>query len=122
LDRGLNGGELLVLIAYAFGMAAGQVLFKTAALQMPETGTLANRVFALALNPSFLLAILLYGVLSALWVWILTTVPLSRAYPFVALAFVLTLSAGVLFFGEALNIRLLLGSALVLAGLMVIVT
>ncbi len=122
MDRGLNWAELLILVAYAFGMAAGQILFKTAALQMPATGTFARRLFWLALNPTFLAAILLYGLLSALWVWILTTVPLSRAYPFVAMAFVLTLAAGVLFFGEALNLRLLLGSALVLAGLAIIVT
>lgn len=122
MDRGLNWLELLVLVSYACGMAAGQVLFKTAALQMPATGTVGQKCLALALNPTFLAAVLLYGLLSALWVWILTTVPLSRAYPFVALAFVLTLSAGVLFFGEALSLRLLLGSALVLAGLMVIVT
>lgn len=122
MGRGVNWSEMLVLVGYAFGMAAGQVLFKMAALQMPAAGTFAQRLLALALNPTFLVAILLYGALSGLWVWILTTVPLSRAYPFVALAFVLTLSAGVLFFGEALNLRLLMGSALVLAGLLLIVT
>ena len=66
---------------------------------------------ALALNPYLVAAVLLYALLSAVWVWVLTFVPLSIAYPFVALTFVLTVASGALLFGEAVTVRLLLGGA-----------
>lgn len=122
MDRGLNWVELLILISYAVGLAVGQALFKTAALQQPVTGSLGQRAVSLMFNPTFMVAIILYALLSVIWVWVLAIVPLSRAYPFVALAFVLTLGAGVVLFGEPLSGRLVLGSVLVIGGLLTIVT
>jgi hypothetical protein len=52
-----------------------------------------------------------------LWVWILSFTPLSRAYPFVALAFALTpLLAGSLF-GETISLRLITGLLFIICGL-----
>jgi drug/metabolite transporter (DMT)-like permease len=56
-----------------------------------------------------------------LWVKILTTVPLSRAYSVAALAFVLVPAAGYLFFDEPINARLAAGTALIVAGVIVAV-
>jgi len=50
---------------------------------------------------------------------ILMTVPLSRAYPFVALAFVLVPAAGYLFFHESITLRYALGTALIVIGVAV---
>ena len=61
-------------------------------------------------------AVALYAGATLLWVRILTTVPLSRAYPFVALAFVLVPAAGYMFFGEPITLRYALGTALIVIG------
>lgn len=116
----MNKTEVLMLVVYAVSLAGGQVLFKYAALSHSGTGSFAHRIVGLALNPAFVAAIVLYAVLSAFWVWLLTTIPLSKAYPFVALAFLLTLVAGVVIFREPMSARLLIGGGLVLAGLLVI--
>jgi drug/metabolite transporter (DMT)-like permease len=50
-------------------------------------------------------------------VWILTFTPLSRAYPFVALAFAVTPAFGAWLFGEAVSLRLMIGMLLILCGL-----
>ena len=42
----------------------------------------------------FFVALILYAALTVLWVWILSYTPLSRAYPFLALAFALTPALG----------------------------
>ena len=55
-----------------------------------------------------------------LWVWVLTFTPLSRAYPFVAIAFALTPLLGALVFGEPLSLRLLVGVAVVAVGFFLI--
>jgi drug/metabolite transporter (DMT)-like permease len=110
----------MLLTTYAVSLAGGQVLFKLAASAVPKGGGLMHKLVGLALNPAFVLAILLYAVLSLFWVWLLTRIPLSQAYPFVALSFAVTLAAGVIVFGEPATGRLLIGGGLLLAGLLVI--
>jgi drug/metabolite transporter (DMT)-like permease len=115
-DR-LSLPQILLLLLYAIAMAGGQILFKLAAVRSGVAGSLGARLQGLAANPYFIAALLLYAALTVFWVWILTFTPLSRAYVFVALAFVLTPFAGVAFFGEPISTRLLIGIALVVAGL-----
>jgi len=114
--------QIAALTAYSIGMAGGQILFKLAALRSMPSRSLAERALDLIQNGYFLAALVLYSVLSVLWVWILSVTPLSRAYPFVALAFVLTPLLGGLLFDEAISIRLLGGMALILCGLFLVTT
>jgi len=55
-----------------------------------------------------------------LWVYILRTVPLSFAYPFSALGFVLVPVAAKLIFGESIGRMYLIGAVLVIGGLLFI--
>ena len=77
----LNLGQIALLIAYAAGMAAGQLLFKAAALRLGGSHPLSARALLLLQDAPFIGAIVLYAALSVLWVWLLTFTPLSRAYP-----------------------------------------
>ena len=52
--------------------------------------------------------------------WVLTFTPLSRAYPFVAIAFALTPLLGALAFAEPLSARVLVGIAVVACGLFLV--
>jgi hypothetical protein len=109
--------KILVLVLYALGMAAGQVLFKVAADGAAGTsGFLAGLIG----NAAFWLAVALYGGLTLLWVWLLTQVALVHAYPFAALAFVFTPLLATLILRESVGAGYLLGSALVVGGLLVI--
>lgn len=112
--------QVALLLAYAAGMAGGQLLFKAAALRDVGHAPLGERLLSLAHNTYFLGAVLLYGGLSVLWVWILTFTPLSRGYPFVALAFAVTPLLGAVAFGEPIGMRLILGITLVLFGLFLV--
>jgi drug/metabolite transporter (DMT)-like permease len=109
-----------LLLAYAAGMAGGQFLFKAAALRYVPDGPMAERLLSLVANAYFLGAIVLYGALTVLWVWVLTFTPLSRAYPFVALAFAITPLVGGLIFDEPIAMRLILGITLILGGLLLV--
>jgi len=116
-DR-LSLSQIAVLVAYAGAMAGGQLLFKMAAVRVTPEGPFIERAMSLLLNGYFLVALVLYGLLTVLWVWILTFTPLSRAYPFVALAFALTPALGGLVFAEPISIRLVIGIVLILCGLL----
>jgi multidrug transporter EmrE-like cation transporter len=111
--------QLLELVSFPVAIAAGQLLFKRAAAQIGSTSGF-SWVLDVAKLPSMWLAMALYGAATLLWVRILTTLPLSRAYPFMALAFVLVPAAGYVFFSEPITTRLVLGTALIVAGVLVV--
>ena len=68
----LNLGQIALLITYAAGMAAGQLLFKAAALRLGDGHPLPARALLLLQDAPFIGAIVLYAALSVLWVWLLT--------------------------------------------------
>lgn len=108
--------QWIELSCFPVAIAAGQILFKRAAGQLQAGG---SWLLDLARLPTMWVAIALYAGATLLWVRILTTIPLSRAYPFVALAFVLVPAAGYLFFNEAITPKYALGTALIVAGVIV---
>lgn len=118
--------QVCLLIAYAAGMSAGQMLFKVAAtsISTPLASQLSivARLANLVINAHFIAAVSIYLLLSLVWVWILTFTPLSRAYPFVALAFVITPLLGQFFFIEELDVRFFIGVILVILGLVTMAT
>jgi multidrug transporter EmrE-like cation transporter len=71
---------------------------------------------ALALSPGVIGGLALYGVGTLVWLNVLARTPLSVAYPFVGLSFVLTAVLGYLLFQEALSPVRLAGTALVILG------
>jgi drug/metabolite transporter (DMT)-like permease len=116
-DR-LSFAQIALLIAYAGGMVGGQLLFKLASARAPMEGPLGERLSAMMLNGFFVAAVLLYGALTVLWVWILNFTALSRAYVFVALAFAVTPLLGGLLFAEPITARLIIGIVLICCGLL----
>lgn len=121
MNERLTLSQILLLIAYSAGMAGGQILFKTAALRYAAfDGTVGDKFLGLLHNLYFILAIALYAAFSILWVWILSFTPLSRAYPFVALAFAVIPLLGGLIFGETISLRIVLGILFILCGLFLV--
>ena len=106
--------RLVVLLLFPILLAAGQVLFKKAALAIAP-----GSWQSIVLNGWMAAALLFYVAATGLWVWILRTAPLSAAYPFAALSFVLVPVGAMLLFGESLGWRYAAGAALIVAGVAV---
>lgn len=107
------------MLVYALGMAVGQILFKMASdrtFRMPAA-SLSDQLVRLWLSPHFLAGICLYFLLTVLWIWLLSFIPLNKAYPFVALNFVLVPAAGVLVFSESLTLLNGIGLFLIALGI-----
>ena len=116
----MRAGVVILLIVYGFGMAFGQLLFKMAAIQ--SRGPAADgRWWALLVDWHFLLGLTLYTGLTLLWVWILTFIPLSRAYPFVVVAFLITPLLAYIFLGESVDRWYFVGLGLIVSGLGVVI-
>ena len=110
---------LFFLFLNAIALAAGQLLFKSTAVRLkglPLAALLRNIAFL----PSFYAACLIYAAATVLWVWILTKVPLSTAYPFVGLSFIVVALTSWLFFGEIPTVRGCIGMLMVAVGVALI--
>lgn len=105
--------QYLPLLIFAVLLAGGQVLFKKAAL-----ASLGQPLFPGLANIWMLCALVVYAVATLLWVDLLRRLPLSVAYPFAALGFVLVPLAARFVFGEQLDGRYALGAAFIVAGIL----
>jgi undecaprenyl phosphate-alpha-L-ara4N flippase subunit ArnE len=103
-----------MLLGFVVLMTLGQVLFKQVALT-----SLDKSIIGMVASFQMIAALTVYAVATVLWVAILRTTPLSVAYPFAALAIVLVSLVGAVFFGEHINWRLALGTALIVSGIIV---
>lgn len=111
----LTLAQLIGLVTFAISMATGQVLFKLGATRVAPATDLDGWI-SLIFQPIVITALALYGAATFLWLWLLQKIPLTTAYPFAALAFVLVPFGGWLFFNESINIKYLGGVSLILAG------
>ena len=98
-------------------IALGQILFKLASRGAGEAD--AAGLLGLARNPFLLAALVLYGLGTVLWVYVLKYVPLNVAYPFMALSFCLVPALAWLALGESMTWRQGAGLVLIVAGLVV---
>ena len=104
------------LIFFSLLLAGGQLLFKRAAQSIVGL-SLKLLLPALATNPAMIAAVLLYGGSTVLWVWILSRVPLSQAYPWVSLGTIIVPLAAILLFGETVRPVFWLGALMVGVGI-----
>ncbi len=112
-----------MLSIFAIGMGAGQLLLKlSSVIHVSRSAGISGwpRVLDLALNWAFVAGGALYAALLVYWVWLLTFIPLSRAYPFTLLSLVVAAVGGHLFFGERLTGTFLAGLAVIGLGLVLV--
>lgn len=106
----------LILILLSVGMiCCGQLLFKVVGLRL-QSGLSV-------LDPKTLgftaLSFLIYASATILWIYVLRTVPLTKAYPFMALSFVLVPLFSVILFSESVRSQYLIGTALIVVGVII---
>ena len=104
------------LLAFTFILAGGQVLFKKVGLAIAGQ-PLAKAVLVMLRDPVLYAALALYGLATLLWIWLLSRVPLSQAYPWVAFGTVIVPLLGWYLFGERLAPGFWVGVALIVAGI-----
>lgn len=107
--------QIGLAIASVLLIAVGQLLFKAVGVASAAAGTL--------MHPRALLLVCVAGALyvaaTLAWIWLLRTAPLSRAYPYMALSFVLVPLLSAFFFRESLSAQYVIGIVLVIAGIVV---
>lgn len=110
--------DLALLIIVPIMISLGQFLFKMAGRNL--SGNLGRDLLAIAFQPYFIGAIILYGIASFLWVIALSKTDISRAYPFMASGFVIVPLLGYFLLNETLSLPFFAGTVLIIAGIAVI--
>jgi len=68
------------------------------------------------MNAHIMAGLCMYVLSAGAWVFVLTKVDISIAYPFISLGFVITLVFGSTLFGEAITPTKVIGTALIIIG------
>jgi drug/metabolite transporter (DMT)-like permease len=110
---------LLTLLCVAM-IAAGQILFKVAAAQWRIDGWSWATVRGF-MSPAMLLALVVYGVTTILWVFVLRSVPLGLAFPLYALVFVLVPVTAHFVLGEPWSWNAMVGAVVIMLGVIIAV-
>lgn len=101
----------------------GQLIIKwqvSKAGALPKsTGDRLHYVLDLATNPLVVSVYVAVAAAGVLWIFAMTRLDLSRAYPFVSLAFALVVVLSAVFFDEPLSAPKLIGVALIMIGVAV---
>jgi multidrug transporter EmrE-like cation transporter len=117
---------MLALILFSVTLSGlAQVSFKIGMSSEAVRGAISQQVLsktllAVALSPGVIVGLVLYGVGTLAWLSVLSRTQLSLAYPFVGFSFIITAALGFLLFHEALGPSRLVGTALVIAGVVLV--
>ena len=116
-----NIGILLIAVALA---ASGQLVLKNGMNLAKTHAQTSGRSLAVVAvtSPWIIGGLLIFGVSAVAWLVTLSRVPLSIAYPFNALGYVVILVASSVILHERTNVWTWLGTVLVVGGLLVVVT
>jgi drug/metabolite transporter (DMT)-like permease len=116
--KSIQFSQLLPVLLAVIGLSVGQILFKLAAAQMSSPREALKSV----VSGWMLVALIVYAIATLLWVYALRTLPLRVAYPFAALAYLLVPLLAHFFLSEPLQVRTLIGAAIIMLGILVSVT
>lgn len=108
--------QISLTVSCVLAISIGQLLFKKVSMNINQS----QDWFSFAIFGTFSLAILIYGLATLFWIYILRNVPLNKAYGFMALSFVFVAIGSYLFFNEKITFQFLLGICCIIFGLLLI--
>jgi drug/metabolite transporter (DMT)-like permease len=98
-------------------LVVGQVVWKIGLEKVGGLG--AHNALQVLFSPLILLGIAIYGVATVVWLYVLSRLPLSLAYPLQSLAYVFALLIAFFLFKEGIPVNRWIGAAVILAGITV---
>ena len=108
------------LVLGAVGMSVtGQLLLKLGASTPVHSPV---DLLSILLKPYTLVALVFYAVSAILWIMVLSRVPLSYAYPLLALNYVLVVAISAWFLGEAVPAQRWVGVGVIMLGFFIAAT
>lgn len=114
----INSKVIVAVLMVVLALAVGQLLFKATAMAWAADRTLLSVRVLSRLLPS----LVVYGLATLAWIWVLQTVPLRTAYPFMALAFAIVPLGAYLVFKETITLTYWVGTVFIMIGVIITAT
>ena len=118
---------LVLFILFSVLLSSGaQILFKFGMTRPAVKMALAGphepvrMLLAICESPAVFLGMLCFGFGAVVWLFVLAKIPLSSAYPFVALGVAITVGASRFLFDEPVSVTKLIGVGLVVIGVITV--
>ncbi|MCF8468098.1 MAG: EamA family transporter [Sneathiella sp.] len=109
-----------LILLTVFASACAQLVLKLGVtepkMQAALQSGVIDAIWAAALSPFVWFGLIIYALSVALWLWVLSKVDLSVAYPFVGLGFVVTMLFGILLLNENVTPMRIIGTVLIVGG------
>jgi drug/metabolite transporter (DMT)-like permease len=121
--RAVTPMSVAFLLFAVLSAAAGQVILKHGMTLATESATRngTSLVVRAATSPWVLLGLTVFAISAMAWLTTLSRLPLSIAYPFNALGYLVILTASTLLLNERTNVWTWVGTAFVAGGLLLVV-
>jgi multidrug transporter EmrE-like cation transporter len=117
-NRAMSFRLFLLILASVSLSALAQLALKigTSAAPAAEASGFGRQIGGLVQSPMVLVGLGLYGLGALIWLFVLSRAPLSLAYPFVGIGFVLTMLAGALYLNESVSQTRVIGTLMIALG------
>ena len=118
--------KFIPLILFSVALNASAQLFLRKGMPNVTLATnqgvieLARGAFRIVLDPWVFSGLSCYAISILLWMYVLSKVQVSFAYPFLSVGYVIVVAAAYLFFREPISVMKLSGVALICAGVVLV--
>ena len=110
----------IILISVTFA-AVGQVSWKVGMNFIgPVTGLRPSDLISIFLEPYVFFGLIMYGLGTIFWLIALSRMELSFLYPFISLTYILVLALSYMLLRESIGFNKILGTVLIISGLLLI--
>nr|WP_295972303.1 EamA family transporter [uncultured Bacillus sp.] len=116
----MNSKDILLILANTLMLVVGQFLWKWGVGNKQQEFSSLLGIVKLIFSPPILGGLVLYAFATVLWLYILSRVSLSLAYPLQSLAYIITVFASYFVFKEPITLYKIAGCLLILAGISLI--
>ncbi len=116
--------DLLAILISVFLAVVGQLLLKMGMLRVGKfsvnVSTLVHQYIKILLNPFVIAGLVGFFISMLIWLYVLSRLELSLAYPFVALNYVLILFGSYFLFRETITVYKMIGVVVIIIGVYLI--
>ncbi|SRR5690348_13735861 len=118
----MRASLVLLVLSSVLLTAGAQILLKYGMTRPAMKIALADQASplvplqAIATSPAVLMGMACFGLSALVWLFVLAKIPVSTAYPFIAVGIIITVVGGRFLFAEPVSLLKLFGIALVVVG------
>lgn len=111
--------QILVAVTMT-SLAQVALKYGTTQAELKPAMGLIHQIFTMVFSPFVMVGLALYVGSVGVWLFVLRNTDLSLAYPFVALSFILVLLMSAFVLGESITTARLIGSVVIIVGLIIL--